>query len=82
MATRSDSEDMDVRDGLLFGLGSRIYDLSLHTVYIGETKHLGQARTNGCIAALVTIWELVRGKGWLVMLSWVSYLRSIMVTRD
>ena len=24
----SDSEDMEVRDGLLFGLGSRIYDLS------------------------------------------------------
>jgi hypothetical protein len=27
-ATRSDSEDLEVRDGLLFGLGNRIYDLS------------------------------------------------------
>jgi hypothetical protein len=26
--TCSDSEDMEVRDGLLFGPGSRIYDLS------------------------------------------------------
>ena len=35
-ATCSDSEDMDVRDGFLFGLGSRIYDLSwLHLTEYG-----------------------------------------------
>ena len=66
-ATRSDSEDMEVKDGLLFGLGCRSIMITvdwiwyIHTVYIGETKHLGQALTNGCTAALVTIWDLVRG---------------------
>ena len=48
----------------------------------GEAHYLRQALTNGCIAALVMIWELTGGKGWLIMLSWISYLRSIMVTRD
>jgi len=54
----------------------------IYCVCLGQTYFLRQALTNGYIAALVMIWELTGGKGWLIMLSWISYLRSIMVTRD
>ena len=45
-----------------------VYDK--HFVYRGKTKHLWQALTNGLHAAIVKIWELARGKWWLVMRSW------------
>ena len=45
-----------------------VYDK--HFVYRGKTKHLWQAVTNGLHAAIVKIWELARGKWWLVMRSW------------
>ena len=54
----------------------------IYCVCLGQTYYLRQALTNGCIAAIVMIWELTGGKGWLIMLSWISYLRSIMDTRD
>ena len=44
---------------------------------IGQTKNLRQALTNGFTAAIVTIRKLLRGQVWLVLWSWLSYLRSI-----
>ena len=54
----------------------------IYCVCLGQTKYLRQALTNGCAAAIMTIGELTTGKGWLAMLSWVSYLWFMMVSRD
>ena len=57
-----------------------VYDM--HFVYRGKTKHLWQALINGLYAAIVKIWELARGRWWLVMRSWFWYLQSIIVKCD
>ena len=54
----------------------------IYCVFLGQANNLWQALTNGCTAALVMLWEIARGKCLLVMLSWISHLRSIIVTRD
>jgi len=54
----------------------------IYCVCIGEANCQCFVLSNGFTATEVTIGELARGKGLLVMRSWVLYLRSIMVKRD
>ncbi len=53
-----------------------------YTVFVclEKTNNLRQILTNECTAALVLVGKLFRGKCLLVMLSWASYLRSIIFT--
>ena len=54
----------------------------IYCVCIGEANYLWLVFTNVFNAAEVTIGELAKSKGLLVMRPWVLYLRSIIVKRD
>jgi len=45
----------------------------IYCVCIGEANYLWLVLANGFTAAIVTIGELAKGKGLLVMRSWVIY---------
>jgi hypothetical protein len=46
-------------------------------VCVRQTNYQRQA----LMTALVMLWEIARGMRWLIMLSWILHLRSIIVTR-
>ena len=50
----------------------------IYCVCLEKNTYLRQALTNAWIAAIMTIGGLTIDKGWLAILSWVSYLRSMM----